>query len=102
MTGEGQENTESSFDVLKEVNLPRDTFGLLDMCDSIKDVLVSERMIIHFKYGDQPLSCIKIFRSDLGSKSLGLRYTNHNYLYNLKLFLIYLLYLCMYIEDYYS
>ncbi|VVC30467.1 Hypothetical protein CINCED_3A021775 [Cinara cedri] len=73
LTGEGQENLESSFDVLKQVNLPRDTFGLLDMCDSIKDIVVYERMIIHFKYGDQPLSCIKIFRSDLGSKSLGLR-----------------------------
>lgn len=76
LTGEGQENDESSFDVLKQVNLPRDTFGLLDMCDPIKDVLVYERMIVHFKYGDQPLSCIKIFRSHLGSKSLGLRCVN--------------------------
>lgn len=76
MTGEGQENNESSFDVLKQVNLPRDTFGLLDMCDPIKDVLVYERMIVHFKYGDQPLSCVKIFRSHLRSKSLGLRYVN--------------------------
>lgn len=73
LTGEGQENDESSFDVLKQVDLPRDTFGLLDMCDSVKDVVVYERMIIHFKYGDQPLSCIKIFRSHMGSKSLGLR-----------------------------
>lgn len=73
LTGEGQENDESSFEVLKHVNLPKDTFGLLDMCDPIKDVIVYERMIVHFKYGDQPLSCIKIFRSHLGFKSLGLR-----------------------------
>lgn len=77
LTGEGQENDESSFDVLKQVNLPRDTFGLLDMCDSAKDIVVYERMIVHFKYSDQPLSCIKIFRSHLGSKSLGLRYGNY-------------------------
>lgn len=55
------------------MNIPKDTFGLLDMCDPIKDVIVYERMIVHFKYGDQPISCVKIFRSYLGSKSLGLR-----------------------------
>lgn len=61
--------------MLKQVNLPRDTFGLLDMCDPIKEIIVYERMIVHFKYGDQPLSCIKVFRSHLESKSIGLRYT---------------------------
>ncbi|XP_050428797.1 protein bark beetle isoform X2 [Adelges cooleyi] len=73
LTGEGQENDESSFNVLKQVNLPKDTFGLLDMCDPTKDIIVYERMIVHFKYGDQPLTCVKIFRSHLGFKSLGLR-----------------------------
>ena len=32
--------------MLKQVNIPKDTFGLLDMCDPIKDVVVYERMII--------------------------------------------------------
>ncbi|XP_050535824.1 protein bark beetle [Daktulosphaira vitifoliae] len=82
LTGEGQENDESSFNVLKYVNLPKDTFGLLDMCDPTKDIVVFERMIVHFKYGDQPLTCVKIFRSHFGFKSLGLRILQLNLAHN--------------------
>lgn len=77
--------------MLKQVNLPSDTFGLLDMCDPIKDVVVYERMIVHFKYSNQPLSCIKIFRSHLESKSLGLRYITNIFNSILKLKLLFLI-----------
>ncbi|XP_066146694.1 protein bark beetle [Euwallacea fornicatus] len=78
LSGEGRESEESSFTPLKEMNIPYNLYGLLDICDPSKEIQVEERVLVYYKYDNHPVNCVKIFRSAYNVKPLGLRFLQFN------------------------
>lgn len=78
LSGEGRESDESSFTPLKQMNIPYNLFGLLDICDTNKEIRVEERVLVYYKYDNHPVNCVKIFRSAYNVKPLGLRFLQFN------------------------
>lgn len=74
LTGENRDSDESSFVPLKEIPLPYHMFGIVDMCDPSKEITVEERMVLYFKYDNNPVNCVKIFNSVYYSKPFGFRW----------------------------
>lgn len=73
LTGETRETEESSFFPLSNVRLPYHTFGMVDMCDSTKELRIEERVLLYYKYDNRPVDCIKIFSSVFNVKNFGFR-----------------------------
>lgn len=78
LTGEGRETEESSFTPLKELNLPYHMFSLIDICDSTKVITVEERVLLYYKYDNNPVNCVKIFKSMFRVKPFGFRLLQYN------------------------
>ncbi|XP_038215102.1 protein bark beetle isoform X2 [Zerene cesonia] len=78
LTGEGRESEESSFTPLKDLNLPYHLFSLIDICDSSKVVTVEERVLLYYKYDNNPVNCVKIFKSTFRVKPFGFRLLQFN------------------------
>lgn len=73
LTGETRETEESSFFPLSTVRLPYHTFGMVDMCDSTKELRIEERVLLYYKYDNRPVDCVKIFSSVFNVKNFGFR-----------------------------
>lgn len=73
LTGEGRESAESSFAPLKEIHLPYGLFSMIDICDSTKEVVIEERVLLYYKYDNNPVNCVKIFNSVYRVKPFGFR-----------------------------
>lgn len=78
LTGEGQEAEESSFNPLKDLNIPYNLFSVLDICDTSKVITIEERVLIYYKYDNNPVNCVKIFRSAYNVKPFGFRLLQFN------------------------
>ncbi|XP_060803589.1 protein bark beetle [Amyelois transitella] len=78
LNGEGRESDESSFTPLKDLNLPYHMFSLIDICDSSKMVVVEERVLLYYKYDNNPVNCVKIFKSRYSVKPFGFRLLQFN------------------------
>ncbi|KAF5303544.1 hypothetical protein FQR65_LT08145 [Abscondita terminalis] len=78
LTGEGRESIESSFTPLKSLQIPYNLFSLIDICDTTKEVVVEERVLIYYKYDNHPVSCVKIFKSSYNVKPFGFRLLQFN------------------------
>lgn len=78
LTGEGRESDESSFAPLKGLDLPYHLFSLIDICDTSKEIIIEERVIIYYKYDNNPVNCVKIFNSAYRVKPLGFRLLQSN------------------------
>lgn len=78
LTGEGREADESSFAPLKEINIPYHLFSMVDICDTTKEVEIEERILIYYKYDNNPVNCVKIFRSTYRAKPIGFRLLQFN------------------------
>ncbi|XP_011303311.1 uncharacterized protein bark isoform X1 [Fopius arisanus] len=78
LTGEGREAEESSFTPLKDLNIPYHLFSLVDICDTTKEVTIEERVLIYYKYDNNPVNCVKIFRSAYRAKPFGFRLLQFN------------------------
>lgn len=78
ITGEGREGQESSFNPLKALNIPYNLFGLIDICDTTKEVTIEERVLLYYKYDNHPINCVKIFRSAYNAKPFGFRLLQFN------------------------
>ncbi|GBO98348.1 Protein bark beetle [Eumeta japonica] len=78
LTGEGRESEESSFTPLKDLNLPYHLFSLIDICDTSKVVTVEERVLLYYKYDNNPVNCVKIFKSMFRVKPFGFRLLQFN------------------------
>lgn len=76
LTGEGREAEESSFSPLKDLNIPYHLFSIVDICDTTKEITIEERVLIYYKYDNNPVNCVKIFRSSHRAKPFGFRYLN--------------------------
>jgi hypothetical protein len=73
LTGEGRESAESSFVPLREVPLPYNVFSMIDICDSSKEIVIEERVLLYYKYDNHPVNCVKIFNSVYKVKPFGFR-----------------------------
>lgn len=78
LTGEGRESDESSFIPLKGLDLPYHLFSLIDICDTAKEITIEERVILYYKYDNNPVNCVKIFKSAYRVKPLGFRLLQSN------------------------
>lgn len=78
LTGEGREAEESSFTPLKNLNIPYHLFSLVDICDTTKEVTIEERVLIYYKYDNNPVNCVKIFTSAYRTKPFGFRLLQFN------------------------
>ncbi|XP_059051409.1 protein bark beetle isoform X2 [Achroia grisella] len=78
LNGEGRESDESSFTPLKDLNLPYHMFSLIDICDSTKMITVEERVLLYYKYDNNPVNCVKIFKSAFRVKPFGFRLLQFN------------------------
>lgn len=78
LTGEGRESEESSFTPLKDLNLPYNLFSMIDICDTSKVITVEERVLVYYKYDNNPVNCVKIFRSVFRVKPFGFRLLQFN------------------------
>ncbi|KAL0880639.1 hypothetical protein ABMA27_001864 [Loxostege sticticalis] len=78
LTGEGRESEESSFTPLKDLNLPYHMFSLINICDSSKMVVIEERVLLYYKYDNNPVNCVKIFKSMFRVKPFGFRLLQFN------------------------
>ncbi|KAK9738697.1 Scavenger receptor cysteine-rich domain [Popillia japonica] len=76
--GEGRESDESSFTPVTDLNIPYNIFSLLDICDTVKEVKIEERIIIYYKYDNHPVNCVKIIKSAYNIKPLGFRLMQFN------------------------
>lgn len=78
LTGEGREGHESSFMPLKSLNIPYNLFGMIDICDTEKEIRIEERVLVYYKYDNYPVNCVKIFKSAYNIKPFGFRLLQFN------------------------
>lgn len=78
LTGEGRDSDESSFAPLKALDLPYHLFSLVDICDTAKEITLEERVIVYYKYDNNPVNCVKIFKSAYRVKPIGFRLLQSN------------------------
>lgn len=78
LSGEGRESDESSFTPLKSLDLPYHLFSMIDICDTSKEIIIEERVIVYYKYDNNPVNCVKIFNSAYRVKPLGFRLLQSN------------------------
>lgn len=73
LTGEGRASEESSFVPLKDVHIPYNLFGMVDICDTAKEIEIEERVLVYYKYDNNHVNCVKIFNSVYRVKPFGFR-----------------------------
>lgn len=78
LTGEGRESDVSSFSPLRDLNLPYHLFSMIDICDTTKVITVEERVLLYYKYDNNPVNCVKIFKSVYRVKPFGFRFLQFN------------------------
>lgn len=78
LTGEGRDSEQSSFQPLKALDLPYHLFSLIDICDTAKEITIEERVILYYKYDNNPVNCVKIFKSAYRVKPIGFRLLQAN------------------------
>ena len=78
LTGESQESDESSFTPLRDLDLPYNIFSMVDICDVSKVITIEERVLLYYKYDNNPVNCVKIFKSAFAVKPLGFRLLQSN------------------------
>lgn len=79
ITGEGREADESSFTPIKDLSIPYHLFSMIDICDTTKEIILEERVIVYYKYDNHPVNCVKIFRSAYRAKLFGFRFVFSSY-----------------------
>ena len=79
LSGEVREGDTSSFKPLKEAPVPYHTFGMIDICDPHKEIIIEERVLVYYKYDNNPVDCVKIFASVYDVKPIGFRLLQYNF-----------------------
>lgn len=78
LTGEGRESDDSSFTPLRDLDLPYNIFSMIDICDVSKEITIEERVLVYYKYDNNPVNCVKIFKSAFAVKPLAFRLLQSN------------------------
>ncbi|KAI1309118.1 Protein bark beetle [Halotydeus destructor] len=63
---------------LSTSTIPYNLYGLVDVCDTNKKLIVEERVIVYHKYDNHPVDCVKIFAATHSAKRLGFRVLQFN------------------------
>ena len=79
LTGEVREATLSAFSPLARVPLPYHVFGLVNICDPQKEIVIEERILLYYKYDNNPVDCVKVFSSIYDVKPIGFRMLQYNF-----------------------
>lgn len=79
LTGEVREAEVSAFEPIKEIPIPYHNFGLVDICDPQKEIVIEERILLYYKYDNNPVDCVKIFASIYDVKPIGFRLLQYNF-----------------------
>ena len=79
LSGEIRQGDNSAFKPLKEAPVPYNTFGMIDMCDPHKEIIIEERVLVYYKYDNNPVDCVKIFASVYDVKPIGFRLLQYNF-----------------------
>ena len=79
LTGEVREADLSAFVPLEKVPIPYNIFGLVDICDPQKEIVIEERILLYYKYDNNPVDCVKIFSSTYDVKPVGFRMLHYNF-----------------------
>ena len=79
LTGEVREADLSAFVPLEKVPVPYNIFGLIDICDPQKEIVIEERVLLYYKYDNNPVDCVKIFSSTYDVKPVGFRMLHYNF-----------------------
>ncbi|XP_054714634.1 protein bark beetle-like [Uloborus diversus] len=66
------------YDPLKSIDMSYGIFGMVDMCDMNKEMSVENRILLYYKYDNQPVDCVKIFSSLHYGKQVGFRLLQFN------------------------
>lgn len=79
LTGEStSEASKLGYDPLKLVDISYGIFGMVDICDTNKEMTIEDRIILYYKYDNQPVDCVKIFNSHHSGKQIGFRLLQFN------------------------
>ena len=54
LSGEIREAETSAFLPLTEAPVPYNTFGMIDMCDPHKEIVIEQRVLLYYKYDNNP------------------------------------------------
>lgn len=73
MTGEVRQEELSAFVPIEHIPIPYHNFGLVDICDPQKEIVVEERVLLYHKYDNYPVDCVKTFSSIYDVKPIGFR-----------------------------
>ena len=63
---------------MTESTIPYNVYGLVDICDLNKNMIIEERVLLYYKYDNRPVDCVKIFRTKYESKPIGFRVIQFN------------------------
>ncbi|KAF8773809.1 Protein bark beetle like protein [Argiope bruennichi] len=66
------------YDPLRKVDISYGVFGMVDMCDTNKQMEIDNRILLYYKYDNQPVDCVKIFSSRHYGKQIGFRLLQFN------------------------
>lgn len=78
LTGESSDVTKLGYDPLRQVDMSYRVFGMVDMCDTNKQMEIENRILLYYKYDNQPVDCVKIFSSRHYGKQIGFRLLQFN------------------------
>lgn len=79
LTGEStSEPSKLGYDPLKSVDISYGIFGMVDVCDTNKEMIIEDRILLYYKYDNQPVDCVKIFSSRHYGKQIGFRLLQFN------------------------
>ncbi|XP_014664130.1 PREDICTED: uncharacterized protein LOC106806643 [Priapulus caudatus] len=73
LNGEAGEAVSLSYQPLENLTLSRNMFGVLEMCSADKEVFVTRRLLLYYKYDNTPVDCVKIFKSIYQVNQIGFR-----------------------------
>ncbi|XP_067119939.1 protein bark beetle [Centruroides vittatus] len=78
LIGETSQKSDLKYKPLKAISFPYNVFGMVSVCDTNKEMVVHERILLYYKYDNKPVDCVKIFSSAHYIKTLGFRLLQFN------------------------
>lgn len=78
LSGSSTESPTIPYKPLAISGLPYNVFGMVDICDNSKELVIEERILLYYKYDNRPVDCVKIFSSSNQIKRIGFRLLQFN------------------------
>jgi hypothetical protein len=66
------------YEPLKDADVPYNIFGIVNICDLNKHMRIEGRVLLYYKYDDNAVDCVKIFRPRDRNKQIGFRIIQFN------------------------